>query len=30
MIKRKAIIISILGTELTNDEKKLIKTHKPW
>ena len=30
MIKRKAIIISILGTKLTNKEKKLIRIHKPW
>ena len=30
MNSRKAIIISVLGTKLTLDEKKIIKLHKPW
>ncbi len=29
-MKRKAIIFGIRGSKLTNDEKRLIKFHKPW
>ena len=29
-MKRKAIIISLSGFRLKQNEKKLIKTHKPW